>query len=264
MPRVHDLARVRARLERDPAWSAYALGDLSPQFAHWAEWHASPDDDGIVLAYRQFGLPIVFAIGPPAAVHPLIQEIDAPGITLQVQPEILPALAPRFVVESTDAMWRMVLRTEAFRPPDLLDIEPLGPADVDALRALYADGEPAGEAPDFFSPSMLEAGMFRGVRGRGTLLAAAGTHIVAADMGICAIGNVYTRRDWRGRGLGARVTAAVAAEALARGIAHVVLNVRQRNVAARRVYERLGFVAHTGFFEGSARHALVEPRRIDR
>lgn len=263
MPRVTDLARVRARLERDAAWSAYALGDLSPQFARWAEWHAAAapagDDEAIVLAYRQFGAPIVFTIGAPEAVQPLLAEIDAPAITLQVRPEVLPVLAPHFVVEKTDPMWRMVLAQSAFMAPDLAAVEPLGPADLDDVRRLYAEGDVTGEAPDFFAAEMLAAGFFRGLRRHGELVAVAGTHIVAADMGICAIGNVYTQRACRGQGLGARVTAAVVQAAFAHGIATVVLNVRQHNVSARRLYERLGFVAHTAFFEGTARRAVVNP-----
>ena len=127
----------------------------------------------------------------------------------------MPRLAPRFVVEVTHPMWRMQLDVAAFSPPALTGVEPLTPADVDAIRELYADGDAAGEAPDFFAPSMLDAGLFFGVREAGTLVAAAGPHIVAPDMGICAIGNVYTRRDRRGRGHGQRVTAAVAAGARA-------------------------------------------------
>ena len=257
MPRLTDLARVRARLDRDPAWSAYAMGDLSPAFARYAEWHHSPDDEAVVLVYREFTEPIVFAIGPPERIGPLFAEIEADAITLQLQPDVMPRLAPRFVVEVTHPMWRMQLDVAAFSPPALTGVEPLTPADVDAIRELYADGDAAGEAPDFFAPSMLDAGLFFGVREAGTLVAAAGPHIVAPDMGICAIGNVYTRRDRRGRGYGQRVTAAVAAGAMARGVQTIVLNVRHRNAVARRVYERLGFVARVDFCEGFARRALA-------
>lgn len=251
--RLTDLARVRARLERDPAWSAYALGDLSPQFVRHAEWYATPDDEALMLVYRQFAVPIVFAIGPAAAIRPLVRAIDAPEISLQIQPDVIPMLTPPFEVLVTHPMWRMQLRTERFVAPDLSPIETLDGADAEAVRELYADGEAAGEAPDFFAPSMLEAGCFRGVRERGQLVAVAGTHIVAADVGVCAIGNVYTRRDRRGRGYGRLVTAGVVAAALARQIPTVVLNVRHRNGAARRLYERLGFVARTDFVEGTAR-----------
>lgn len=253
MPRLTDLRRVRTRLERDLAWSAYALGDLNPQFAGWAEWHASPGDEAIVLVYRQFATPIVFAIGPPDAVAPLFDEIEAAEISLQLQADVVPRLAPRFEVVTTQPVWRMMLTPSAFTSADVGDVVPLGADDLEPLIRLYADGDATGEAPDFFSPAMLEAGLFRGIRDGAALVAAAGTHLVAADTGMCAIGNVYTRRDQRGRGFGRRVTAAVVAEALARGLTTIVLNVRQHNPAARRVYERLGFTWRCDFVEGVAR-----------
>lgn len=252
-PRLTDLGRVRARLERDPAWSAYALGDLSPPFARYADWFATPNDEALLLVYRQFAVPIVFAIGPAAALHALLQDVDAPEISLQIQPDVVPMLAPRFDVQVTHPMWRMQLRREAFVAPDLAAVEVLGHGDAVAIRELFADGDAAGEAPDFFAASMLDAGYFRGIREGTRLVAVAGTHIVAADVGVCAIGNVYTRRDRRGRGYGQLVTAGVVAAALARQIPTVVLNVRQRNLAARRVYERLGFVVTADFVEGLAR-----------
>ncbi len=51
-------------------------------------------------------------------------------------------------------------------------IEAVGPSAF--LEALYADGAEAGEAPDFFFPSMLAGGYFHGVRREGALVAAAG------------------------------------------------------------------------------------------
>ncbi len=78
----------------------------------------------------------------------------------------------------------------------------------------------------------------------------AGTHLVSRDEGAAAIGNVYTRRDRRGRGLSKRVTSAVL-DAL-EGIGTIGLNVRADNPAAIRVYESLGFARHCPFIEALA------------
>ena len=102
-----------------------------------------------------------------------------------------------------------------------------------------------------------QIGELRGIREEGRLVAVAGTHLMAPSLGVCAIGNVYTRQDSRGRGLAARVTAAVVGHALRHGARTVVLNVRQSNEGARRVYERLGFREYCEFVEGSARR--VQP-----
>jgi predicted GNAT family acetyltransferase len=79
--------------------------------------------------------------------------------------------------------------------------------------------------------------------------------VLARQEGAAAIGNVYTRRDRRGRGLARAVTAAVA-RALA-DVDTVVLNVRDDNTAALRLYDTLGFTRHCLFHEAvavSARH----------
>ena len=99
---------------------------------------------------------------------------------------------------------------------------------------------------------MVRQGTFRGVREGAALIAVAGTHLFSRELGICTIGNVYTRRDRRGRGLGARVTSAVVQHAIAQAIPTIVLNVSQGNSGARRVYERLGFHCYCEFFEGEA------------
>jgi ribosomal protein S18 acetylase RimI-like enzyme len=84
-------------------------------------------------------------------------------------------------------------------------------------------------------------------------VAVAGSHVFSPALGVCAIGNVYTRRDRRRRGLGARVTSAVVQHAIDREIPTIVLNVSQENDGARRVYESLGFRCYCEFFEGECR-----------
>lgn len=126
----------------------------------------------------------------------------------------------------------------------------LGADDVPALLALYGDGEATGEAPDFFYPSMVADGVFFGVYEDGVLAAAAGTHLFAPEEDAVAIGNIYTMRKRRGRGLGRLVTSAVI-EAV-KNIGTVGLNVRADNPAALHLYESLGFVRHCPFHEGLA------------
>ena len=110
-----------------------------------------------------------------------------------------------------------------------------------------------GESPAFFTPGMLRHGVYYGVREGGAIVAAAGTHVLAERESVAAIGNVYTRRDRRGRGLGAQVSGAVVTELLGLGIRTIVLNVAESNAAAMRVYERLGFERYCEYREGICR-----------
>lgn len=92
---------------------------------------------------------------------------------------------------------------------------------------------------------MVTDGVYFGVYEQDALVAAAGTHLVSRREGVAAIGNVYTRRDRRGRGLGRRVMSALLGDLT--GIDTIGLNVRVDNQAALRVYESLGFVRHCQF-----------------
>ena len=99
-------------------------------------------------------------------------------------------------------MHRMSLAPEAFTPhgggarAELLDER-----HEDEIRALFEDGRATGEEPDFFMRSQLQDGTFYGVRHEGRLVAAGGTHLYSRDESVGAIGNVYTHRAHRGRGL---------------------------------------------------------------
>jgi predicted GNAT family acetyltransferase len=101
--------------------------------------------------------------------------------------------------------------------------------------------------------------VFFGTWENGELVAVAGTHLAVPAEGVGAIGNVYTRRDRRGLGLAGALTSAVAGELLRMGVRTIGLNVTQRNAAAIRVYERLGFFRYCDFIEGPVAHAWHRP-----
>lgn len=253
MPRIADPSVIRTILELDRPWAAYALGDLSPGFAEHCEWFALLDEPpALVLLYRRFDPPVLFALGSPDRLACLMQEIETPAVSLQVRPDAMAAILPHYRSAELRAMWRMLVGPETFRATAIGEASPLSGADIDAITGLYADGHQRGEGPDFFDPSMVDQGIFRGVWEGAELVAVAGTHLVAPSYGACAIGNVYTRHDRRCHGLAARVTSAVVSDALRRNLPTVVLNVNQRNAAATRVYERLGFRWYCDFVEGLA------------
>jgi len=262
MPPLTDRHEIRSILRRDPIWSVYALGDLAPAMFLKTQWFG-PD---LTLVLRDFDTSILFTIGT-RSVREALEHATSP-VHLQVQGDALAEVSRHADVQDAREMWRMSWQG----PPDHLcqgfggqeggrHIGPgrnlgetavvrLGAADVPALQQLYADGDATGESPDFFYPSMVSDGVFFGFYEERRLVAAAGTHLLAREEGAAAIGNVYTRRDYRGRGLSRLVTGAVIT-ALA-GIETVGLNVRADNAAAIRVYESLGFVRHCPFYEGLA------------
>lgn len=253
MPRLTDRDRIRALLRADPVWSVYALGDLAPGFFEKTDWFASDGArQALVMVYRGFDVPVLFAIGADEDVDPLLDEAgELARVYPHLRPGVLGLLGRRgFEIRESPAMWRMRLPLDGYRAAPTGGARRLAAADLPVLEKLYADGAAHGESPHFFLPSMVTEGAFFGLEEGGELVSAAGTHIVSAAESVAAIGNVYTRRDRRGRGLAAKTTSAVVDELRRLGIPVIILNVAQANAPAVRVYERLGFVRHCEYHEG--------------
>jgi ribosomal protein S18 acetylase RimI-like enzyme len=252
MPLTVDRAAIRGILT-DRTWAIYALADLEPEASTAAEWHvAAAGRPALLLVYRGFRPPVLFAEGPIADLAPLLAEVaQEPEFYLSVRAEIAGLLREHGFEIREKWMRRMVIEPRHFAPHPHTAVR-LGSEDYEALRALYSDGDAAGERPPFFDAGMLRHGVFYGIREGERLAAAAGTHVLAEQEGVAGIGNVYTRRDRRGRGLGLQVTAAVTAELLRKRIATVALNVEDGNAAAIRVYEKLGFRQYCEYREGPA------------
>ena len=98
---------------------------------------------------------------------------------------------------------------------------------------------------------MLRCRLFRGIREHGSSSPCRHPHVAAESAS--ARSGTSTRATTGAAGLRSAVTAGVVVEALATQHLDVVLNVRHRNLAARRIYERLGFVTRSDFVEGLAR-----------
>lgn len=246
MPALTDKHAIRALLDRDRRWCVYALGDLTPRIFAKCQWF-TPD---LTLVLRDYGTSILFAHGT-GSIRQALEHVTWP-VHLQVQPAALAEVARYATVTNVKQMIRMAWTGGSTGTSDR--VTRLDATDVAPLERLYADGEPTGESPDFFYGSMVTDGVFFGVYEGDDLLAAAGTHLVSRDEGAAAIGNVYVRRDRRGRGLGRAVTAAVLHELA--GIATIGLNVRADNAAAIRVYESLGFARHCDFREALGERLL--------
>jgi ribosomal protein S18 acetylase RimI-like enzyme len=207
------------------------------------EWF-TPD---LSLVLKDYGTSILFAMGA-GSVREALDAVTWPA-HLQVRSDALAAVAQHAVVETTREMWRMIWTGDRAVQTDDRTVR-LGDADVEALQLLYADGASAGESPDFFYPAMVSRGVFFGIYEERQLVAAAGTHLVSRDEGAAAMGNIYTRRDRRGSGLGRAVTTAVMRQLA--DIGTVGLNVRADNGAALSLYESLGFERHCPFYEAVA------------
>ena len=248
-----DPDQIRRLLLDDPRWCVYALGDLTPRMFAKCTWF-TPD---LTLVLRDYGTSILFAHGT-GSIREALGHVTWP-VHLQVRPDALAEVARYAHIADTKAMLRMTWedRRRTPYPPDVpagVSVTRLTHEHTASLRALYRDGEPTGESPDFFYDSMVTDGVFYGVMEHEVLVAVAGTHLVSRDEGIAAIGNVYTRRDRRGLGY-SRLAMSAVLNAI-RDLGTVGLNVRDGNAAAIRVYASLGFAIHCDFREALATRRL--------
>ncbi|MBC8166625.1 MAG: GNAT family N-acetyltransferase, partial [Bryobacteraceae bacterium] len=79
-----------------------------------------------------------------------------------------------------------------------------------------------------------------------------GVHVVSQNESVAGVGNIFTRSDFRGRGLAQSVTSAVVRTLVEAGIRTIGLNVEYTNAAAIRAYEAIGFRTRFHYYEGVA------------
>ncbi len=247
-------APIRAFLGSDPALTAYALGDLDPDFWPLSEFIGAFVDEelvAIVLLYHGLNPTIITAFGPPEAVRAIFDAAALPDEMYCLMPDTLGDLiTDYYTLHDPHREWRMVLDRDQFGISDFGTVKRIEPEQADMLADLYQYAANPGEAIVAFSPAQIAQGRFYGIWNADQIVAAAGTHIWSPAESVTAIGNVFTRPDQRGKGYATHCTAAVTRDALDAGISTVVLNVRRDNAPAIRVYEKLGFRCYHLFVEG--------------
>jgi ribosomal protein S18 acetylase RimI-like enzyme len=244
---VTDRGEIAAFLRRDRLYAAYALGDLDgPNRARLA-WAMAYDDAGraTALAMHHEGLvpQPLFLMGAPDGCRAILEQALKPRDAYLQGTELHEsALRELYELDAPTLMLRMVVDRDSFEP-FAGPAERLTAMDVDDLNRLYQLGFRAG-----FPASVLEDGVYYGVRVRGRLVAAAGTHAINPREGIAVVGNVMTHVDFRGHDFAKMVTSAVTGELLDR-LPDVALNVHADNEPAVAAYTRLGYRTHCQLIE---------------
>jgi GNAT superfamily N-acetyltransferase len=261
---VSDRDEIAAFLRTDRRYAAYALGDLDSPTRGRARWGIAFDGSGqaVALAMHLDGLvpQPLFLMGDPAGCRAILATVIKPrdAYLLSTQPHDA-AIADLYELERPVELLRMVVDRATFTP-FAGAAERLVPADIDELNRLYQLGFRAG-----FPSTVLEDGIYYGVRVAGRLVSAAGTHVVNPREGIAVVGNVMTHTDYRGHDFAKMVTSGVTAELLTR-VPDVALNVYAENAPAIAAYLRLGYREHCRLTERFARRrsggwGLIRPLR---
>lgn len=238
---VADTTELEAFFDDHRAVHIYALADLDEPFWSASRWYRRRD-----AVVGLVGLPsgqgvACYAVSTrdPAGSLELLADL-APGLPagllITAPTGVAAVLRPVRPVAWSASLVRYELTDPTLLPDPDDRVAPLGRGDVGELQELY-DHEPGAV---FFLPHMLDDGAFVGLRVGGRLVAAAGTHVCSTARGVAALGAVYTAPAHRGRGLGRAVTAEVSRRLTGR-VDTIGLNVLVSNVAARRIYDSIGF-----------------------
>lgn len=248
---VGDRDQIAAFLRRDRRYAAYALGDLDGPNRSRVAWGMAHDDAGdpIALVMHHEGLvpQPLFLMGDPDGCRAVLEHVLKPrDAYLQGTEAHQAAAADLYELDVPLHMLRMVVDRDTFAPFAGPAVR-LTAADIDDLNRLYQLGFRGG-----FPASVLEEGIYYGVRVRDRLVSAAGTHAINPREGIAVVGNVMTHTDFRGHDFAKMVTSAVTAELLDR-VGDVALNVHADNDPAVAAYARLGYRTHCELVERLAR-----------
>jgi len=250
-PECDPFHRIREVLNYDRPWSLYALGDLASAELVHCEWRFTSDDSpAVTLFYRAFDPPVFFATGSATALERLLDQAPLPpSLYLHIRPEILALVSERYRRVTTKMMQRMILQEPAL--PDFAGAEMIAAKNLNELMELYNCRDGQEKEGTFFAPVQVAERVYFGIRDNGLLVAAAGTHLISRRESVAAVGNVFCLPDYRGKGLGARVTSAVVNTLIKEGIQTIGLNVSPENPATK-LYRRLGFREACSYVEGIA------------
>ncbi len=253
---LRDRGEIERFLREDVTLNIYAIGDLDDFYWPHTRWYGRRGAAGlaaVILLYTAFDPPILLLTASP-------HRADA---ARQLFTEIVPLLPPRVYAHISESLLETVQHSHHLQSHGLhykmslqnrraLDAYPPGETeratteDAAALAQLFAQSYP----DNAFDPRMLETGQFFLIRENSAIRSLAGIHVYSPQYRVAALGNIVTHPDYRGRGLGTRVTASVCRSVLA-AVDHVGLNVRADNTTAIHSYQRLGFEIHAPYLEAT-------------
>ena len=236
---VTDRDEIAAYLRTDRRYAAYALGDLDSSARGRCSWGIAYDGDGepAALAMHHDGLvpQPLFLMGDPEGCRAVLSGVIKPRDAFFQSTEALDEVAADlYELERATLLLRMVVDAKSF-VPSAGNAQRLNAGDIDDLNRLYQLGFRAG-----FAQAILDDAVYYGIRIRGRLVSAAGTHVINRREGVAVVGNVMTHADYRGHGFAQMVTGAVTADLLEQ-VPDVALNVHADNAPAVAAYSRLGY-----------------------
>ena len=237
--RLAERGSIRALLEPEGAYAAYALAQLAPPLLADSEWWSASDPTGAraLVLHSRGGLGrAMVTVGDAAALDVVLGLHPGPRFCFaSFRPEHKEVLQRHFMLARNQLMVRMSVTKETFKPVAGEAIR-LSGRDIGRINRLYvAEGGPAS-----YSSRHIDQGVYYGVIQDDRLVSIAGTHANSPGERVAVVGNVFTHPRYRGLGLATIATSAVTGTLL-RHCDLVALTVEASNVPALAVYGKLGY-----------------------
>ncbi len=236
-------------LKKDEIWAGYAICDLEGDMFPKCDWYVAKLNGDIIslcLHFKGLDTTTLISIGESSGVAKIVEMTNEETLRFQMPLEHRDIIGKHYGFDNLSLMSRMVVSQETFRPVEGSAIR-MNEEDLPDLERFYSSRQDA-----FFRPYMLSSGVYYGARENGELVSAAGTHVVSPTYGVACVGNVFTNPLYRRKGHASVCTGEVVRELLT-SCSNVILNVNRKNLAAIRLYERLGFREHCKYLEGLGR-----------
>jgi RimJ/RimL family protein N-acetyltransferase len=246
-----------AILSQDPVWNCFALTDLEPPLRAYSQFAIAIHDESseralcLILRHPIIGQ-VLSPFGAEEGIVAIMTQLVLPERPLiQAQEQHIPVLQRYYQPETTwNRMLRMAVTSPSWQPFYAVPPRPvrqLALSDLPALKNLYAQHPESAFSADLFTQG-LYFGTYEGER----IIAAGGTHALAAEHGIAVLGNILTAPEARGQRYATAITAALVATLFEQHFSLVVLNVFEDNSTAIHIYQRLGFQTHHRLLTGKA------------
>lgn len=234
--------------QQHPEVHVYGLADLAEDYWNRSRWWMR-GNAAVGLVGLPEGLPsIVYAVSvlDPEGSIALLADIDGQLPDHYVMTG--PTGSAEGLAKKRTALWsephvKMTAGAPLTTGADER-VRPVSLSDVGAYQQLL-DSDP--EAGDFFHAGLIESNHYVAIWDESRpssehrpIVAGAGVHVWNNEFSVCAMGNVATRPSHRRLGLATACVANLTTQ-LSAQYASIGLNVKRGNVAARRVYEQLGY-----------------------
>ena len=229
----------------------YLIGDLDDFFWNDTEWFALYHNDAIrsiALLYKGMD-PATFLLfddGDLTYPSTLIKSIRAQlpsEMNVHISSGLIDSFGRESIISYHGLHYRMILTRD---PENIYDpgIRRLEPGDMKRIMELYEDSYP----DNWFDSRMLETGKYFGYFSDDILSGVAGIHVYSSEYRIAALGNIVTRKEFRGQKIAYKLTSALCKD-LKYSVDTIGLNVRSDNIAAIKSYENAGFTIKTIYDE---------------